>query len=285
MHRGLSGSTQHVAREMARPRAQQRGPAHMLASNDQPVLQKRAVNVTMEGTVGAQVYRYRRVSTPRERQQTRWVVFGFAIGILGFVLLIVFANTLLPLVWRKSRVASTLVGGTGIYGLLMLIPISIALAILRSRLYDIDTLINKALVYGSLTGLLGALYVGMIIGLTSLAEAIAGGQAAQNPVVLVISTLTIAALVLPVRRRIQAIIDRRFYRKKYDAEQALAAFSATLRQQVDLEQVREQLLTVVNETMQPAHVSLWLRQPERHPTEQAHRLEPPGQVVPGPSRD
>ena len=154
----------------------------------------------------------------------------------------------------------------------MLIPLSIGMAILRYRLWDIDTIINRALVYGSLTGLLGALYAGLIIGLEALAGAITG-QAAQ-PVVLVISTLAIAALFLPARRRIQATIDLRFYRRKYDAEKTLAAFSATLRQEVDLAQIREQVLAVVNETMQPADVSLWLRQPERLSTEEAHRLEP-----------
>ena len=145
---------------------------------------------------------------------------------------------------------------------------------LRSHLWDIDTLINKAMVYGSLTGLLGTLYAGLIIGLESLAG-LFGGMAAQNPVALVVSTLAIFALFLPARRRIQSFIDRRFYRKKYDAEQTLAAFSASLRQEVDLEQLREQLLAAVQETMQPAHVSLWLRQPERSPRGMALPLERP----------
>jgi|SRR5579859_3479366 len=130
----------------------------------------------------------------------------------------------------------------------------------RSRLWDIDTIINKALVYGLLTGILGSLYAGLIIGLESLAGLITG-PASQQPLVLVISTLAIAALFLPLRRRIQSLIDRRFYRRKYDAEKTLSAFSATLRNEVDLEQIREQLLAVVQEAMQPAHVSLWLRQP------------------------
>ncbi|HLW01478.1 MAG TPA: hypothetical protein VKT82_22670 [Ktedonobacterales bacterium] len=223
--------------------------------------------------VGAQVYRYRRVSTLRERQQTRWVVFGFVIGIVGFILLVIIANVLLPPSLRQSGVGQTFGAGTAIYGFLLLIPISIAIAILRSRLYDIDVVINRALVYGSLTGILGALYAGLIIGLESLAG-LFGGTAAQNPVVLVISTLAIAALFQPLRRRIQSIIDRRFYRRKYDAEKTLAAFSATLRNEVNLHQLREQLLAVVNETMQPAHISLWLAQPEQHATEQSYRQEP-----------
>jgi hypothetical protein len=159
------------------------------------------------------------------------------------------------------------------------IPLGIGMALLRYRLWDIDTLINKALVYGLLTGLLGALYAGLIIGLENLAGAITGGETAKQPIALVVSTLAIAALFLPVRRRLQALIDRRFYRRKYDAEKTLAAFSATLRHEVDLEQIRAQLLAVVQETMQPGHVSLWLRQPERHLRDLAHRQEPQGQAL------
>jgi hypothetical protein len=232
--------------------------------------------------VGAQIYRYRRVSTSRERQQTRWVVFGFSTGIVGFVLVLVLANVFQPL--HQSSLLQTLVSGTIIYGFLLLIPISIAIAILRSRLYDIDIVINRALVYGLLTGILGALYAGLIIGLESLAGAITG-QASGQPVALVISTLAIYALFQPARKRIQALIDLRFYRKKYDAEKTLAAFSTVLRNEVDLNQLREQLIAVVQETMQPAHVSLWLRQPGQRTEEQVHRLTPQGQVSPMPDTD
>ena len=211
--------------------------------------------------LGSQVYRYWRVSTSRERQQTKWVVYGLSIGFLGFVLLIGLGNAFLPREVLQSNVARTIVAGSGVSGFLLLIPISIAIAILRSHLYDIDTLINRTLVYGLLTGLLGALYVGLLIGLESVFGLFAA-QAATDPVVLVMSTLAVAALFQPMRRRIQNAIDHRFYRKKYDAEKTLAAFSATLSQAVDPEQLREQLLTVVQETMQPAHVSLWLRQPD-----------------------
>ena len=153
------------------------------------------------------------------------------------------------------------------------IPVFIAIAILRSRLWDIDVLINKALVYGSLTALLGALYAGLIIGLASVTGAVTGGKADQQPVALVIATLAIAALFQPARRRLQNLIDRRFYRKKYDAEKTLAAFSATLRGEVNLNDLRTHLLAVVQETMQPAQVSLWLRAPEQRAGPALHRQE------------
>jgi hypothetical protein len=211
--------------------------------------------------VGAQVYRYRRVSTSRERQQTKWVVFGFSIGIIGFLLVIVLGNAFLPAAGLQSSVLRTLVAGTLIYGFLLLVPISIATAILRSRLYDIDVLINRTLVYVTLTATLALIYIGSIIVLQSLLRSVINQN---SDVAIVVTTLVIYALFQPLRSRIQSIIDRRFYRKKYDAARTLAAFSATLRQEVDLDQLREQLLAVVQETMQPEHVSLWLRPPAHH---------------------
>jgi putative effector of murein hydrolase LrgA (UPF0299 family) len=149
---------------------------------------------------------------------------------------------------------------------LLLIPLTLGFAILRYRLWDIDILINRTLVYGTLTALLALLYVGLVVALQALFKAITG-QVGASPVVIVISTLAIANLFQPFRRRIQKIIDRRFYRRKYDAARTLAAFSATLRNEVDLSQLSEQLVAVVQETMQPASVSLWLRTPrqERRP--------------------
>jgi hypothetical protein len=206
--------------------------------------------------VAVQVYRYRRVSTLRERQQTKWVVFGFAL----FMLLIVAAlliGFLLPSSITNDQVLGNL---NPIFPVaLLLIAICIVIAVLRTRLWDIGTLINKALVYGSLTALLTGVYVGLVIALQALLRGIISQD---SGVAIVISTLAIAALFQPLRRRLQAIIDRRFYRRKHDAAKTVAAFSATLRQEVDLEQLREQLLAVVQETMQPAHVSLWLRPPD-----------------------
>jgi hypothetical protein len=219
-----------------------------------------AFAVLILGLVGLQIYRYRRVSTFRERQQTKWVVFGLVVALGGFALFII-GNLFLPPELLNSSGAGILLSTSVTYVLLLFIPISIAIAILRSRLYDIDTIINKALVYGLLTGILGALYAGLIIGLESLVGHFSG-QSTQ-PIVIVISTLAIAALFQPLRHRIQRIIDRRFYRSKYDAARTLETFSATLRNEVDLATLSEHLVAVVQETMQPTHVSLWLRQPSR----------------------
>ncbi len=208
--------------------------------------------------VSTQVYRYRRVSRPLERQQTKWVAFGFlvpaAVYVGGTVLSQVFPVLYDPTspAGAPYQLALTAVA----LCLLLSFPLSLGIAILRYRLWEIDTLINKALVYGLLTGLLTAIYAGLILGLQSLVGLVTGQKA--QPVVIIVSTLVIAALFQPLRWRLQNLIDRHFYRSKYDAEKTLAAFSATLSNQVDLEQIHEQLLAVVQETMQPASLSLWI---------------------------
>jgi len=231
------------------------------------------------GLVGLQVYRYRRVSLFRERQQTKWVVFGLAMALGGLALFIIIVKLFLPPELLNSPIAWSLIPTTVTDGLLLFIPISIAIAILRSRLYDIDVLINRTLVYGTLTGILALIYVGLVIGLGSLVRLFTG-QVSQSPVVIVASTLAIAALFQPLRHRLQKIVDRRFYRSKYDAAKTMEAFNATLRNEVDLSQLREHLLNVVQETMQPTHVSLWLRSPGRH-TEEPRRLEKPNTMKEG----
>ena len=193
------------------------------------------------------------------RQQTKWVVYGTSIAVVGeigsrllylFVLVPFFHSTPLA-VWIEIALITLS---------LLPLPLTIGLAILSARLWDIDVIINRTLVYGTLTASLALVYAGLVIGLQFLVRGLIG----VSQLAIVGSTLAITALFQPLRRRIQAVIDRRFYRHKYDAARTLAAFSATLRNEVDLDQLREHLLAVVQETMQPAHVSLWLRPPEKN---------------------
>jgi hypothetical protein len=201
-------------------------------------------------TLFAQAYRYRRVSSPIQRQQTKWVVFGFVMALGGASVV-----ALLDLVVPQGVLAS-LVGTTSFYLFTLLIPLSIAVAVLRYHLYGIDTLINRTLVYGLLTATLVALYFGGIVLLQRVFVLLTGEQSA---LAVVASTLLIAALFNPLRRRIQSFIDRRFFRSKYDARKTLEAFSATLRDVTDLEALNDELVGVVRETVQPTHVSVWLR--------------------------
>jgi hypothetical protein len=145
-------------------------------------------------------------------------------------------------------------------------PIAISVAILRYRLYEIDTLINRTLVYGVLTAMLALVYFGGIVVLQRVFVAFTGEQ---STLAVVTCTLAIAALFNPLRRRIQAFIDRRFYRRKYDAAKTLEAFSTKLREETDLDALSGDLVGVVRETMQPAHVSLWLRPDTPPKAEQA----------------
>jgi len=194
------------------------------------------------------LFRYR-AAGPLVRLQLRWFVLGgaaFAIldnvtGIFGSEMGVYFQLFLL------------------ILGFSAILPLYLAvgLAILRYRLYDIDVIIRRTLQYALLTGLLALVYFGSVVLLQSLVENLTGRQ---SPIVIVISTLAIAALFNPLRSRIQDFIDRRFYRKKYDAEQTLAQFAATARDEVDMDRLTEAVLEVVDETMQPEHTSLWIKQ-------------------------
>jgi len=203
-----------------------------------------------------QLYRYRRVSSPMQRQQTKWV--AYSIAVLCIVIVVGYGLLIFPALAEPSSLYPLALYGVGAF-LLLFIPLSFGFAMLRYRLWDIDVLINRTLVYGALTVILTGVYVGLVIGLQALLRGIISQD---NSVAIVLSTLVIAALFQPLRQRIQRIIDRRFYRSKYDAAKTLAAFSATLRNEVDLEQLRAQLLAVVQETMQPTQVSLWLRPTE-----------------------
>jgi hypothetical protein len=208
------------------------------------------------GAFYAQIYRYRYVSTPPERQQTKWVVFGILLwlvlmGMLGVPYSIEINRPPgSPLPWWSVA------GSTGWWLTLTIVPLSLSIAVLRYRLYEIDLIINRTLVYGSLTAMLALIYFG---GVTLLQGGLRNLVGHESTLAVVATTLVIAALFNPLRRRIQSFIDRRFYRKKYDARKTLEAFSIKLRDETDLEALNDELVEVVRETMQPAHVTLWLR--------------------------
>jgi hypothetical protein len=219
------------------------------------------------GGLASQVYRYRKVSTLEERQQTKWVVF-----VLGLIILSAFLTPVL-LVFFPSWVVGSPARfwydfiGNSLLGVLLsaLLPLAIGISIMRYRLWDIDLIIRRTLVYTVLTLMLGSVYFGTIIFLQNLLGGLTGER--QPEIVTVISTLAIAALFTPLRRRIQAFIDRRFYRKKYNAEQSLADFALHARNETDLDQLTGQLAAVVQAAMQPEHTAVWLRAPYARPKE------------------
>ena len=186
----------------------------------------------------------------RERQQIKWLTYGTVI-----MAVLIFGGFF---VWNDtSNITFDLA--------IMFLPLSVGISILRNQLYDIDRLISRTLIYLLLSALLVLTYLALVFGLQFVLQ----GITRNSPVPIVVSTLVVAALFQPLRKRIQAIIDRRFYRRKYNAERVLTSFGATLQNELDLTQLSEQLLAVVQETMQPAHISLWLRESDlknkRHP--------------------
>jgi hypothetical protein len=208
------------------------------------------------GVAAASVVVGRRGARRVERQQIKWLLYvgpiffvasGLHIGFYYFWL----AEGSLGL-WASYLLV--IVGGLSV-------PTAIGVAILRYRLYEIDLIVNRTLVYGSLSAMLVALYFGGIVVLQRVFVALTGQQ---STLAVVVSTLAIAALFVPLRRRVQGFVDRRFYRRKYDARKTLEAFSLKLRDETDLNALNTELVRVVRETMQPAHVSLWLR-PETAP--------------------
>jgi hypothetical protein len=178
-------------------------------------------------------------SRGEERQQMKWL--AYAVALMPILIILGYLTPLLDL-------------ATGL--VFAAIPIAVGVAVLRYRLYEIDLIINRTLVYGSLTVLLAATYFGGVVGLQYVFRALTGQG---STLAVVASTLAIAALFNPLRRRIQAFVDKRFYRSKYDARKTLEAFSAKLRDETDLEALNDDLVGVVRETMQPSHASLWLR--------------------------
>jgi hypothetical protein len=203
------------------------------------------------------VLRYRR-SSGEVRQQIKWIAFvgsfaglSFLISMVSQLVVVAMRGDNLPQIpwWFELLSDVAVLGFAGV-------PVAIGIAVLRYRLYDIDIIINRTLVYGLLTVTLVALYFGGIVVLQRVFVLLTGQQ---STLAVVASTLLIAALFNPLRRRIQSFIDRRFYRRKYDARKALEDYSAKLRDETNLEALNDELVGVVAETMQPAHVSLWLR--------------------------
>jgi len=214
------------------------------------------------GVAAASLVVGRRGVSGVELQQIKWLLYVGPIMFVASGLHIGFYYFWLPEgswgLWASDLLV--IVGGLSV-------PIAIGVAILRYRLYEIDLIINRTLVYGSLTVLLVALYFGGIVVLQRVFVTLTGQQ---STLAVVASTLLIAAMFTPLRRRIQSFIDRRFYRRKYDARKTLETFSAQLRNETDLDALSDDLVGVVRETMQPAHVSLWLRPDTPRKGEQAN---------------
>jgi hypothetical protein len=200
------------------------------------------------------VVRFRR-SAGVERQQLKWFAFAALLAIGG--LLMSGLGELLTPAWGEP------IGGVGwivfLATCVLGIPLAAGMAILRYRLYDIDVVINRTLVYGSLTAALAATYVASIL----LLRLVLGPLTGESDLAVAGSTLAVAALFRPARTRIQAVVDRRFYRRRYDAARTLDEFASLLRHEVDLDAVGKDLRAAVGETMQPMSVSLWLREPHR----------------------
>ncbi len=204
------------------------------------------------GCCASVVVRFRRAEGV-ERQQLKWLVYAALWAAIAFFVAIVGVFTNNPILASSATFDLCLLG----------VPIAVGIAILRYRLFDIDLIINRTLVYGSLTVILASLYFGVVVGAQTLIAAFTRNAENQRPVIIVVTTLVIAALFQPLRRSIQGFIDHRFYRRKYDAERTLSRFGETLRSEVELEALHTHLLAAVEDTMQPARLSLWLRQPEQ----------------------
>jgi hypothetical protein len=202
----------------------------------------------------AQVYRYMRASDRTQRQQTKWVVFGVAVAVAGTLTSIFTVGAAVDL--PPKDVAQRMLSMLLMDAFVLFIPLSIGVAVLRARLFDIDVIINRTLVYLPLTATLVALYLGGVVVLQRVFVALTGQQ---STLAVVASTLAIAALFNPLRRWVQALVDSRFYRRKYDAAKTLATFNSRLRAEIDLDSLSDEVLGVVRETMQPEHSSLWLR--------------------------
>jgi hypothetical protein len=204
----------------------------------------------------AQLQRYRRHSTPSQRKQVKWVVFGF-VGSAATLVIYFIALLAVPELRAPSAVGmlASLAGTMLWFGFLIIFPATLLIAIFRSQLWDIDLVIRRTLIYAAVTLLLGVVYLGAVTILQALFSS-TSGQTSKISVVL--STLAIIALFNPLRRRIQEVIDRRFFRQKYSAEQALEKFAASAQMETNLDELGAQILKTVQETVQPEQLSLWL---------------------------
>jgi hypothetical protein len=204
----------------------------------------------------SQVHRYRHISGPVQRQQTKWMVVGLAavtLGLLSNASLLVGAGSASGL----ARVWYNLARVTLVNLCLLALPVCLAFSMLRYRLWDIDLLIRRTLIYSTLTAALLLVYLGSVVLLQALVGTLTGEL--RSPLVTVLSTLALAAAFIPLRRRVQEFIDRLFYRRKYDAARTLADFATGVRDETDLDHLSERLVNVVDETMQPESVGLWLK--------------------------
>jgi hypothetical protein len=218
------------------------GTLHALADAGGAVLA-----ATVLVTVASAVARFR-AARGLERQQLKWVALAAAFAALVLGLLIAIGQVV-----NLDSGSGQVVAGVLLGLVVAAPPVAAAIAILRYRLYDIDVVINRALVYGALTAALAATYLGLVV--------VIGLAVGRSGLAVAVSTLAVAALFGPARARIQAAVDHRFYRRRYDAARTLAGFGARLRDQVELDALSDELRSVVHETVQPAHVSLWLRTP------------------------
>lgn len=207
---------------------------------------------------GAQLYRYRVRSNVVERQQTKWVVYGLLLGI-GVMFSFNIVLALAPAAMRTGSLL-TVAKEIGDSFFAFTLTFTLAIAILRYRLWDIDLLIRRTLIYAILVSALALFYFVSVILLQSLFRQLTGQD---SDLAIVLSTLAIAALFAPLQRQVRTFINRRFYRRKYDASQTLSAFAATLRYEVELDNLTDELLRAIQDTVEPSHLSLWLRAAER----------------------
>jgi hypothetical protein len=206
-----------------------------------------------------QIYHYKYVSDIEQRQQTKWVLFGTAIAMIGLLLLSLLID---PINHNKTQTNPpalylALLSNSAFHLIALLIPVSLAIAILRYRLFDIDMIVRRTLTYATLTACLALVYFGSVLLLQQVVRLAIG---TSSPIAVVLSTLVIAALFAPLQRRLQDIIDRRFFRRKYNVERAIETFRLTTRNEVELGKLTEKLIATSSEALQPMYISLWLKQ-------------------------